>query len=191
MISCDECQKKIVAFFDNEGSEGDEALISAHLKDCSDCRAFHEDMVKMRQEFVSVPVPSPPAAMAQELMRQTAPDSVRGKTSRPEKRLSREPWRRRFRRLAWASAAVGLCLLALSCLRWSSLAREVADLRHDLEVAERDFALFREQKELKEAQERQEKAISALHFRMGELMERFDRIPLPRTAFLPMEGRSL
>ena len=49
MISCDECQKKMVALFDNEGSEGDDALMSTHLKDCPECRAFREDMVRIRR----------------------------------------------------------------------------------------------------------------------------------------------
>ncbi len=194
MISCDECQKKIVASFDNEGSEGDEALLSGHLKDCSDCRAFHEDMVKLRQEFVSVPVPSPPTAMAQEVMRQTAPDSVRGKTSRPEKRLSREPWRPRFRRLAWASGLAVLAVVALSSLVCLTMSKKVQALTQELQIAQRDVAFFRAEKRLSELQERQEKeqkAITALYLQMGELEQRFDQVYSPRTAFLPTEGAGL
>ena len=57
MISCDECQKKIVMVLDNEGSAGDDSLISEHVKRCSECKAFRADIIKIRQGLVSDPVP--------------------------------------------------------------------------------------------------------------------------------------
>ena len=51
MISCDEYQKKMVAVLDNEGSDEDERLLSAHLADCPECRAFYDGMVSTRQLF--------------------------------------------------------------------------------------------------------------------------------------------
>jgi len=194
MISCDECQKKIVALFDNEGSEGDKALISEHLKTCPGCQAFREDMVKLRQKFVSATVPSPPAAVEQEVMREVAADGLQGKTSRPDKAVKPEPWPRRFRRLAWASGLVVLAIVVSSFVACSSLSKNVDALKQKLQVAERDVASFRAEKRLSELQERQEKerkAISALQFRMGELEQRFDQVYSPRTAFLPTEGGNL
>ena len=194
MISCDECQKTMVALFDNEGSEGDEELISPHLKDCPECREFRKDMIRFRQEFVSVTVPSLPQAVEQELMREAVPDSLPGKTSGAHNGVSRKPWRRRFRRLAWASGFALLCIVALSGLVCSSLSRKVDSLTQELQIAQRDVASFRAEKRLSELQERQEKerkAISALQFRMGELEQRFDHVYSPRTAFLPTEGGSL
>jgi hypothetical protein len=191
MISCDECQKKMVALFDNEGSEGHDALMSTHLKDCPECRAFRDDMVEIRRAFVSAPVPSPPAAMAQEVMSQTAAERPQTGTSHPKKTGRYQPWRRRFLRLAWASALMGLSSIVLSRLIYLNGAREVAHLRSELQVAQRDLAMFRAEKQLREVEETQEKeqrAITALYLRMGELERRLDRDYSPRTAFLPTEG---
>jgi len=82
MISCEECQKKLVAIFDNEGCDGDEELTNAHLRDCPACRAFQEDMVKIRQQFVSVPVPSLSPTVAQELIPAAQADRQQSKSLR-------------------------------------------------------------------------------------------------------------
>jgi len=197
VISCDECQEKIVAFLDNESTEEDEALISAHLKDCPQCRAFQRDLIRMGQEFGAIAFPSLPAALGQEVMREAVSDHVPSKKSHAGKGESGQPWPRKFRRLAWASGLIGLSLILLSCLIYLNYlngAREVAHLRSELQIAERDVALFRAEKQLREVQERQEKeqkAITALYLRMGELEQRFDRAYSPRTAFLPTERGSL
>ena len=165
--------------------------MSTHLKDCPECRAFREDMVRIRRAFVSAPAPSPPAAMAQEVMSQTAADHPQTGTSRPKKNGRCQPWRGRFLRLAWASGFIGLSLIVLSRHIYLNRAREVAHLRSELQVAQRDLAIFRAEKQLSEVQERQEKeqrAITALYLRMGELERRLDRDYSPRTAFLPTEG---
>jgi len=135
MISCGECQKRIVAVFDSECSEGDEELISMHLKGCPECRAFQEEMVRIGQEFVSIPVASLPAAVGQELLREVSADGLQGKSSHPKGRGSRQPWPLGLRRLAWAGGIVGLALIVLSCLACFILAKEVVDLRRELRVA--------------------------------------------------------
>ena len=191
MISCDQCQKKIVAVFDNEASEADERLTSAHLKDCPKCRTFQEDMVKIRQQFVSVTMPTLPAALGQELMRQVKADCLSSGASRSKKRLILEPLWARFPRLAWASSVAALFLIVISWLACFALARETASLRQELQVARREVAVAQAEKQLKEAQERQQKAISALYFRMQELEERVDRFSSPRTAFFPTELNGL
>jgi len=191
MISCEECQKKLVAIFDNEGCDGDEELTNAHLRDCPACRAFQEDMVKIRQQFVSVPVPSLSPTVAQELIPAAQADRQQSKSLRRNRNVSRQPLLLRFPRLTWACSLAGLFLIVISWLACSLLVRETASLRQELQVARREVAVAQAEKQLKEAQERQQKAISALYFRMQELEQRVDRSAPQRPAFLPAERNGL
>lgn len=197
MISCDEFQRRIAALLDNEGTEEDELLTSMHLEGCAECRAFQEDVVSIRRAFRAITFPTLPAAMRQEVMREAAADSLGGKTPRPEKNVRRGPTRGKFRRLAWAGILIGLSLLALSGLLCLTLAREVAVLRSELEVAKRDAALARMEKQVEEAEERrqkerkEQKAISARHFRTAELMRQSDRSYSPRTSLFRGEGDNI
>ena len=106
-------------------------------------------------------------------------------------RVGRIPPGRKFRRVAWAGGFTALCLIALASLLSFNLWKKVEALTVKLEASQREVALLRERKELKEAKNRQEEAISALRFEMEQLTERFDRFYSPRTAFLPMEGGNL
>lgn len=191
MIPCDECQKKLVAVFDNEANEADEGLVWGHLKDCHQCRAFHKDMVGLRQQFVSVPVPGLPATVGQELMQVAQADSLRSKSLHRDKAVNRQPLFVRFPRLTWACSLAGLFLIVISWLACFTLAKKTTSLRQELQVARREVAVAQAEKQLKDAQERQQKAISALYFRMHELEERIDRSPSPRTAFFPAEQNGL
>jgi len=191
MISCDECQEKIVAVFDNEANEADEGTVWGHLKDCPECRAFHKDMVRLRQQFVSVPVPGLPAAVEQELMQVAQADALRSKSLSRDKGVNRQPLLLRFPRLRWACSLAGLFLIVISWLACFTLAKETASLRQELQVARQEIAVAQAEKQVKEAQERQQKAISALYFRMNELEERVDRFSSPRTAFFPTELNGL
>lgn len=106
-------------------------------------------------------------------------------------RVGRVPPGSRFRRVAWAGGFAALCLIALASLLSLNLWKKVETLTVKLEASQREVALLRERKELKEAKDRQEEAISALRFEMEQLTDRFDRFYSPRTAFLPMEGSNL
>jgi hypothetical protein len=53
------------------------------------------------------------------------------------------------------------------------------------------MAVAQAEQQLKEDQERQQKAISALYFRMQELEERIDDFSSPRTTFFPAEQNVL
>ena len=187
MISCDECQKKIVAVFDNEGGEGDEELISAHLKQCHNCRAFQGDMVRIRQQFVSVPMPTPPLHVGRQIMQIAQADRQQSEYSQDAKSARRQPFLVRFPRLASAGGIAAMFLIAASWLVCFILAREVGDLRQELEVARQDGAVAQAEKQVQEAREREQKAIAALYFRMQELEERIDRSPSARTTFLPAQ----
>jgi hypothetical protein len=58
------------------------------------------------------------------------------------------------------------------------------DLRLKLGAAEQQVAAIHEQAKLADSQARQQKAISALYFRMAELEERVNRVsPSQRAAF--------
>ena len=191
MISCDDCQTKLVAILDNEGVKDDEVLVNAHLKDCSECRAFREDAVKLRQRFVSIAVPGPSASVQQEVMQLAQADSERRENRRCDKGAEHQPSLLRFPRLAWAGGLAALFLIAASWMVSFNLARQIEALKQELETSRRELALAREEEQLKEAQEKQQKAISALYFRMQELEQRVDRSAPTRSAFLPAERNGL
>lgn len=194
MISCDECQKKLVAAFDNEASEGDEQLISSHLKHCRECRAFYQDMVRLRQQFVSVPMPSLPPAVGQELMRIAQADSLRSNRRGREKNRTRQPLLLRFPRLMWAGGLAAALLVVSSWLVCYALTKRVSDLKgqlqaswQELAVARQDLAVVRAEKQREEDRQREQKAITALYLRMAELEERVDRFSGPTATFFPAE----
>jgi anti-sigma factor RsiW len=188
VISCDECQEKMVALFDSEGTEDDEALISVHLKECPECRVFREDMIRIRQKFASAGVPSPPAAIEQKVMRWVAAEGPQGKTLLFGKALAPEPWRRRFLRLAWVGGAIAVAVVAVLAVACLFLSEKVDALRHELQIAQRDVAVLRAEKDLKKTQEghiRERVAISSLELRVRDLEERFQRSSSPRVVSYP------
>jgi len=198
MISCDECQKKLVAAFDNEAGKEDEQLISSHLKDCRECRAFYQDMVRLRQQFVSVPMPSLSPAVGQELMRIAQADPLRSNRRGRDKNRSRQPLLLRFPRLIWAGGLAAALLVVSSWLACYALTKRVTDLkqqlqtsRQELAVAQQDLAVARAEKQREEDRQREQKAITALYLRMAELEERVERFSSPRTTFLPTELNEL
>lgn len=192
MISCGQCQEKIVAVFDNEGSQDDRELTSAHLKDCPQCRAFHQDMVKVRQLYFVATAAGEPATIGQDFMRTVEADARRSKKLSCEKHTrGRALFFGKLPRLAWAAGAAAVFLIAASWLLSFSLAREIGDMRQELHAARQEVAAAQAERQLKEAQEREQKAIAALFFRMQELEERVDRFSSPRTTLLPAEQNGL
>jgi predicted anti-sigma-YlaC factor YlaD len=190
MISCDECQKKLVAAFDHEAGKGDEQSISSHLKDCRQCRTFYQDMVRFRQQFVSVPMPGLPPAVGQKLMRIAQADSLRDDRRGYDKNTSRQPLLVRFPRLRWAGGLAAALLLVSSWLACYAQTKRVVDLkqqlqasRQELAVARQDLAVARAEEQRKEDRDREQKAITALYLRMAELEERVERFSSPRMAF--------
>lgn len=135
MITCDECRTKLVTLFDNEDSEGDRALVSAHLKDCARCRAFQRNILGIRQAFVSVPVPGPPETVGEALLRQVRAEALPMRDRESRERGVGGRWRRGWPRLAWAGGLAGFCLVVLCCTVCLILARQVADLKQELRVA--------------------------------------------------------
>ncbi len=180
MISCDDCQKKIVAFFDNEGSEVDEELVWGHLRECFECRAFHKDMVGFREQFVSDDVPRLPAEVGRELMQTVQEDCLRGKSPGRDKNANRQPLLLRFPRLTWICGLAGLFLLVISWLECFVLVRKTATLRQELQIAQQEIAVAQAEKQLKETQDNQQKAISGLHVRVKKLEGHVQRGISPR-----------
>jgi uncharacterized protein YhaN len=194
MISCEECQNKLVVVFDNEGSESDEELTKAHLSDCPACRAFREDMVRIRKRFISAAVPYSSEAAKKQLMQVVHADSLRGDNRLGDNRAQNPPLLLRFPRLAWIAGLAALFLIIVSWLACYTLGKEVSDLRSRLETScqelaavRHDLAVAQAVKKREEDRQKEQKAISALYFRMQELEERFDRYSSPRTTFLPAE----
>jgi predicted anti-sigma-YlaC factor YlaD len=194
MISCEQCQKKLVAILDNEGCDGDEELTNAHLKDCPACRAFRDDIVRIRKRFTSAAVPYSSKAAGKQFMQVVRADSLRRENRLDDDRSKHRPVLLRLPRAAWITGLAGLLLLIVSLLTCYSLANKVSDLKGRLQTSQQeltavrqDMAVAQAAKQLEESSEKEQKAISALYFRMRELEERFDRYSSPRTTFLPAE----
>ena len=194
MISCEQCQKKLVAILDNESCDGDAELTSAHLRDCPECRAFREDMARIRKRFTSAAVPYSSMAAGKQLMQVVRADSLRRENQLDDDRSKHRPLLLRLPRAAWITGLAGLLLLVASLLTCYSLANKVSDLKGRLEASRQELAAVRHDlvvvqaaKQLEESREKEQKAISALYFRMRELEERIDRYSSPRTTFLPAE----
>ena len=84
MISCDECQQKIAAVFDNEANEGDENLISAHIEDCPECQSFRAEIVRIRQALVSAAVPAVSLEFQHERMQEIVAAGKKNKKSKKD-----------------------------------------------------------------------------------------------------------
>lgn len=178
MTSCDEYQTRIVALFDNEAGDEDLRLAAGHLQDCPECRAFCLELVGIRRTLASASMPSlPPAA------RQAVLDNIKA-----DQADHREPCRlagaRLLRLWRWAAILV-IGLLSIACF---ALGRTAKDLRIKLGAAEQQVAAIHEQAKLAESQERQQKDISALYFRMAELEERVNRGSPSRRASFPTQA---
>ncbi len=192
MISCDEYQKKMVAVLDNEGSEEDERLLSAHLADCPECRAFYDGMVSTRQLFSIAAATKATLTIGQDFMRTVEADALRSKKLSGKKPLrSRALFWDKLPRLVCAGGLAAALLVIVSWLACYSLTKEVADLKGQLQVAQQHLAVAQAEKQLEEDREREQKAITALYLRMAELEERVDRFSSPRTAFFPTELNGL
>lgn len=188
MISCDEYQIKMVAVLDNEGSEEDERLLSVHLKDCPECRAFYDGMVSARQLFSIATATKATVKIGQDFLRTVEADALRSKKLSGKKPLRSRPlfWHK-LPRVAWAGGLAAALLVIVSWLACYSLTKEVADLRGQLQAAQQHLAVAQEEKQLEEDRQREQKAITALYLRMAELEERFNWYSSPRTTFLPAE----
>jgi fibronectin type 3 domain-containing protein len=68
------------------------------------------------------------------------------------------------------------------------LGRTAKDLQLKLRAAEQQVAAIHEKAKLAESQERQQKAISALYFRMAELEERVNRSSPSQRASFPAQA---
>ena len=170
MTSCDEYQARIVALFDNEASDEDLRLAAAHLQDCPACRAFCLDLIGIRRTVTTAPAPSmSPAA------REAVFDGVKARRSRRvmDARVKNPPYRR--------AAVLVIGLLSIACV---VLAMTAKNLRTRLGAAEQHVAAIHEQARLAESEERQQKAISALYFRMAELEDRVNHSAWPERASL-------
>ncbi len=192
MTSCDEHQTRIVALFDHEAGDEELRLLAGHLQDCPACRAFYLDALAIRRAGMTAPVPglSPGAkqAVLDEIktvgcgLTAGAASASAGQTG-PKRALhlgrvgawvKNSPYR-------WAAVLAIGSLLAVCVV----LGRTATDLRLKLGAAEQQVLAIQEQAKLTESQERQQKAISALYFRMAELEERVNRVSPSQRASLP------
>jgi anti-sigma factor RsiW len=177
MTPCDEYQTQIVALFDNEARDEDLRLAAGHLEDCPECRAFFLDLIAVRRTLKSAAVPS-----LSSTTRQAVLDNVRGDRCDHNELCMKE--KARFFRLGTLARWAAVLLIGLLAIACFALSREARDLRTRLGASEQEVAAIHEQARLAESQERQQKAISALSFRMAELEERVNRgSPSQRSSF--------
>lgn len=181
MNSCDEYQVKIVALFDNEAWDDDLWSVAGHLQDCPDCRAFCLDLIRIRRDMAYAPLPRLSQAAGQVVL-----DRVRdGSADHTKVRAGCRKW---FPKAGWLmrwAAVLTIGLLALTCL---ALNRTAKELRVKLAVAERQVATIQEERQLAQSEERQQKAIAALYFRMAELEERVSRFSPSQRASVRSQG---
>jgi anti-sigma factor RsiW len=179
MTSCDKYQAGIVALFDNEARDEDLRFVAGHLQDCPECRAFCLELVGIRRTLASASMPRLSSATRQAVFDGVkADESDREQHAKSGKRLwtIARPGR-------WAAVLV-IGLLLILC---AALSRQATNLRDRLQAAERQVALIRGEDQAKEAQEKQQKAISALYFRMAELEERVNRVSPSQRASFPAQ----
>ncbi|HUU16154.1 MAG TPA: hypothetical protein VMW72_03305 [Sedimentisphaerales bacterium] len=117
----------------------------------------------------------------------TRAEHLRSKSPPRRKNLSPEPLFIRFPRLTWACGLAALLLIVISWLACFILSRKVVDLRHELEVAQRDIAAARTEGRLEEARQIQQKTISTLYHRVEQLEQRIPKIPSAIRIFYPEE----
>lgn len=114
-------------------------------------------------------------------MRTVEADALRSKKLSGKKHIrSRELFWNKLPRLAWAGGLAAALLVIVSWLACYSLAKEVANLKAQLQAAQQHLAVAKAEKQVKEAQERQQKAISELHVRVKELEGHVQRGISPR-----------
>ncbi len=181
MTSCAEYQRRIVMFFDSEAGDEDLRLVAGHLQDCPECRTSCLELVGIRRALASACPPS-----LSPTVRQGVLDSIQAGPS--DRKESRGASGARFLYLGglgrWAAVLV-IGLLSMGCF---ALGRTAKDLRVKLGSAEQQVAAIQEQAKLAEYQERQQKAISALYFRMAELEERVKRGSPSQRASYPTQA---
>ncbi len=181
MTSCDKYQAGIVALFDNEAKDEDLRLAAGHLQDCPECRAFCLELVGIRRTLASASMPSLPPAARQKVL-----DSIKADQDTPTVSCAKD--KSGFLRLGrlgrWAAVLV-IGSLLITCF---VLGRTAKDLRLRLGAAEQQVTAIHEQAELAESQERQQKAISALYFRMAELEGRVNRVSPSQRASVPVHA---
>ena len=180
MTSCDEYQTRIVALFDNEAKDEDLRLVAGHLQDCPECRAFCLDLVAIRRAGATAPIPSLSPAARQKVL-----DSIKADQAAPTGSCAKDRFGLlRFGRLGRWAAVLVIGSLLITCF---VLGRTAKHLRLKLGAAEQQVAAIHEQAKLAESQEREQKAISALYFRMAELEERINRSSPPKRVSLPAQ----
>jgi anti-sigma factor RsiW len=178
---CKNFVKHFSAYIDGELSPNLKEAVEKHLASCADCaeRLNRLTALSERSEEALNAVAdstSPPAGIPTRVMSEARARRAQLRTIRA------------FRRLAVAAGTALLVVVVGGAVLFAQMRHEERMLKAS--ITERDAAVLRAQKQLQEAQERHEKSISALHFRMGELLERFERFS-PRTAFFPTEGLNL
>ena len=183
MTSCDQYQSTVVALFDNEARDEDLRLVAGHLQNCPECRTFCLDMIALRRAEMAAAVPGLSPAARQQVL-------TSAKADRPVDRDSHEAARVRMLSLArlgrWAALLI-IGVLSIACL---ALGKTAGDLRTRLTGAEQQVAAIHAEQERAESEERHQKAISALYFRMAELEQRVDHFSPSRRASYPAETRS-
>jgi len=188
MISCDDCQKKMVAVLDNESSTEDVKLVFGHLADCAACRTIYNELISTRQLFSISAAMKEPVIIGHEFMRTVEADAQRSRKFSGKKIMrNRTLSRNKLSRVMWAGGAAAALLIVASCLVCYSLSREVADVRGRLQAANQDLAVVRAEKQIEEDRQKEQKVITALYLRMAELESRVERYSSPRTTFLPAE----
>jgi len=178
---CRKLVKHLSAYIDGELSAPMKAAVEKHVATCSDCAERLSRWTTLSRRTAAglkavAGSSSPPAGIPARVMAE-----ARARRAQLRTVLA-------FRRLSVGAAAALLAALVGGAVLFTQMRHEEQTLKRL--VADQEEALSRAQKQLAEAQERHEKAISAFHFRMGELLERVERLS-PRTVSIPTQADNL
>jgi hypothetical protein len=181
MASCDEYQAGIVALFDSEAGDAELRLAAGHLQDCPGCRAFFLDLIALRRIVTSAGVPSlSPAA------REAVLAGIKADPTTPARSCTKDG--SGLPRFGWVGRWAAILLIGLLSIACLALGRTAKDLWARLGAAERQVAAIHERTQMAESQERQQKAISALYFRMAELEDRVSHFSPSQRASVPAQA---
>jgi hypothetical protein len=185
MISCNECQKKIAAVYDNEGNEVDERLISAHLEHCPECQSFRLDMIRIRQVLISDPAPPVLLELTQETIQELEAKGNQTKRAGCREEAIPKSQPARYRRFAWIGGLAAAFLIISSLIGCLLLTRKVGILQRKLRISQESLAIAQAEGQSRDERDRQQRAIAALFLRMAELEDRVESVSPPRVTVLP------
>ncbi|MCP4453944.1 MAG: hypothetical protein GY809_20980 [Planctomycetes bacterium] len=101
------------------------------------------------------------------------------------KNVSRDSFWVRSPRLGWTCGLAAVVIAVIASLAYFDLAGQVADLKHALELAQRDVVVARTEGRLEEAHNVRQETLSTISHRVEELEDRMPRLSSASRIYYP------